>query len=481
MVTKGIAPAEVLEFFEDICKIPHGSSNEAAISAFVCDFAKQRGLWHRSDEKLNVVVKKPGTAGYEQSAPVMMQAHIDMVCEKNSDTTHDFLKDPIRLVIDGEFLRADGTTLGADNGIGAAMMLAVLNSADIPHPPLECVFTTEEEIGLFGAAALDVSDIEARKLINLDTSNEGVITAGCAGGARASATFDIEWEAMPSGYTCYELCVKGLLGGHSGGDIIHERGNANILAARAIQMLAGETDLRLAGINGGAMDNAIPRECTAVVASADEAALLAAADKIQAAYKKEYRANESGVSLTVTKAATPAPKVFAPASVTKLLALVLLAPTGVLARSLEMEGLVETSNNVGVVITRESAVEVRFSERSSVSSRKDFISRRLRLLCDLVGAQIVFSGGYPEWEYLPDSALRDTAVRVYARMYGKEPVVKGVHGGLEPGILGSKIPGLDSISIGPDTYGLHSPDEKLNLPSLSRTWAYVKNILAELK
>ncbi|MCL2852071.1 MAG: aminoacyl-histidine dipeptidase [Defluviitaleaceae bacterium] len=483
MVTKGIEPADVLAFFEKICSIPHGSRNEAELSAYIADFAKQRGLWHRTDEKLNVVIKKPGTADYESSAPVMLQAHIDMVCEKNNDTVHDFEKDPIRLVLEGEFLRADGTTLGADNGIGASMMLALLDSGDIAHPPLECVFTTEEEIGLIGAAALDVSDLSSKTLINLDTTTEGLITAGCAGGIRSLASLDVVWENIPAGYTCYDLSLKGLLGGHSGGDIIHERGNANILMARAIQLLMNDIGLCLVKINGGSMDNAIPRECSAtiVVSQSDEQSLLAKVEQIQANYKKEYRVNESGVSLTAVKAASPAAKALSPECVTKILGLVLLAPSGVIARSLEMENLVETSNNVAVVTTRDNSVDVKLATRSSVRTRKESVEQRIKLLGRILGAKIEFSGEYPEWEYSPNSKLRDVAVRVYTEMYSKEPLVEGRHGGLEPGILGGKIPGLDSISIGPDTYGLHSPDEKVNLPSLNRTWTYVKTILANLK
>ena len=483
MITKGIEPTDVLSFFEKICTIPHGSRNEAELSAYIANFAKQRGLWYRTDSNNNVVIKKPGTAGYESSAAVMLQAHIDMVCEKNNDTVHDFLKDPIKLVLDGDFLRADGTTLGADNGIGASMMLAILDSNELSHPPLECVFTTEEEIGLLGAAALDVSDLSAKMLLNLDSSTEGVITAGCAGGIRATAGLDIVWADMPAGYNCYELSVKGLLGGHSGGDIIRERGNANILMARAIQLLMDDVDLRLAEINGGSMDNAIPRECSAIVAVAagDEQKLVDKVGMIQAVYKNEYRAFEADVSFTAVKSASSAAKVFSGEFATKVLGMLLLAPSGVLARSLEMDDLVETSNNVAVVITKDDSLIIKYSARSSVRTRKEFVEQRIKLLGVVFGAKIEFSGEYPEWEYAPVSKLRDVAVNVFVKRYGKEPQVEGKHGGLEPGILGSKIPGLDSISIGPDTFGLHSPDEKVSLPSLERTWKYIKDILAELK
>ena len=492
MVTKGIEPAEIFSFFEDICGIPHGSRNEAALAAYIVDFAKARDLWHRTDEMHNVVIKKAGSAGYESAPPLMMQAHIDMVCEKNNDTIHNFTKDPIKLVLDGDFLKADGTTLGADNGIGASFMLALLDSSDIAHPPLECVFTTQEEIGLFGAAALDVSDIYARTLINLDSSREGIITVGCAGGLRVVASFEPVWISMPDGYTTYELSLGGLLGGHSGGDIILERGNANILMARAIHQLMCEftlvhrlTDgygLMVVGMNGGSMDNAIPRECSATIAipSGDKHHLFAKIEQLQADYKKEYRLNEASVSLRATKSDKTAAKALANESLMKLFGLVMLAPSGVLARSLEMENLVETSNNVAVVTTQDDCVTVRLSSRSSVKTRKEFISQRHRLLAEILGVKLEFSGEYPSWEYAPSSRVRDMAKQAYIEQYGKEPTITGVHGGLEPGILGSKIPGLDSIAIGPSAYSLHSPDERVSISSVQRTWTFVKNILAKL-
>ncbi|MCL2617124.1 MAG: aminoacyl-histidine dipeptidase [Defluviitaleaceae bacterium] len=481
-VTKGIEPTDVLGFFEDFCGIPHGSRNEAALSAYICEFAKARGLWYRTDDMYNVVIKKPGTAGYESSAPVMMQAHIDMVCEKNNDTVHDFMKDPIKLVTEGDFLRADGTTLGADNGIGSSIMLAVLDSTDIPHPPLECVFTTQEEIGLFGAAALDVSDLAAKTLINLDSSEEGLITVGCAGGIRAKASMNPVWISVPQGYTCYDLSLKGLLGGHSGGDIIQERGNANIMMARALQQMIREIDLRLVSMNGGSMDNAIPRECSAtiVVAAGDEKYFIDRLEQIQATYKKEYRTNESGVNLTATKSAFVPAQALSTECVMKLFGLILLAPSGVLARSLEMDNLVETSNNVAVVRTEENCLTVRFASRSSVDTRKEFVMQRMRLLGEILGVSFEFSGEYPGWEYAPHSRIREVAKQAYVEQYGTEPNISGRHGGLEPGILGSKIPGLDSIAMGPTTYGLHSPDERLSLSSLQRTNTLVRSILAKL-
>jgi len=482
MVTKGIEPTYVLYFFEKICSIPHGSRNEAELCAYICDFAKERGLWCRSDELFNVVVKKPGTVGYESGAPLMLQAHIDMVCEKNNDTVHDFTKDPLKLKVDGDILSAEGTTLGGDNGIGAAMMLAALDSKDLAHPPLECVFTSQEEIGLIGANALDVSDLSAKTLINLDAGTEGEFIVSCAGGCRTEIRFAPEWETTPAGYVCCELSVKGLLGGHSGGDIILERANANILMARAIDQLAQDFGVRLVSINGGAMDNAIPRECSSKIActSGDEQRVLAAIEQLQATYQKEYRHNEKTLSFTAKKCEAQS-RVLADVTVNKIIPLLLLTPSGVLARSLEMEDLVETSNNVAVIKTKDDAIVIRLSSRSSVDSRKDFVIQRIKLLCRLLGVEPTFSGVYPGWEFAPNSRIRDVIKQAYLEQYGKEPLIKGSHGGLEPGILGSKIPGLDSVAMGPNLYGLHAPGEHASLSSLDRTWTLLKNVLGKLK
>jgi len=362
------------------------------------------------------------------------------------------------------------------------MMLAALDSKDLAHPPLECVFTSQEEIGLIGANALDVSDLDAKTLINLDSGTESTLIVSCAGGCRTQIKFAPEWESTPQNYVCYELSVKGLLGGHSGGDIHRERGNANILMARALDQLMTNFGVHLISMNGGAMDNAIPRECSAkiAVASADEQSMLANIKQLQATYRKEYRHNEKDLSFTAEKLEMQG-KVLADVSANKIISLLLLAPSGVIAKSLEMEDLTETSSNVAVIKMQEDAITIRFSSRSSVDSRKDFTIQRIKLLCRLLGVEPEFSGIYPGWEYAPESRVRNVVIQAHLEQYGTEPLVKGSHGGLEPGILGSKIPGLDSVALGPNLYGLHAPGEHASLSSLDRTWKLLKNVLGKLK
>ena len=483
MILKNVEPGEVLGYFEAISAIPRSPRNEGAITEYILDFAKERGLWAHRDDILNVIVKKPGTAGYENSPPLILQGHTDMVCEKNSGVEHDFTKDPIKLVVDGDTLRADGTTLGADNGIACAMMLAVLDSKDIPHPPLECVFTSQEEIGLIGASKLDFGLLSAKAMINLDSGMERQFTVGCAGGIKATAKLPAQREPMPSGYVCRVLSARGLLGGHSGGDIHLQRGNANKLLARAFMGISARFGTRLVDMHGGAQDNAIPRECFATIAlnPGDEANIRAYIAELEAEYRAELRVSDPGVCLALEECTEDCKEVLTANCVDKLLAIVLISPSGVIAMSLDIPGLVETSSNTAVVRTlEEGLLQVQFMVRSSVESRKYFVVERIRLLCKLVGAELDVSAGYPGWQYAPVSRLRDVAVEVYREIHGKDPLVEAKHSGLEGGIFVGGIPGLDCISMGPDLFALHSPDEHLNIPSLERTWILFKKLLSRL-
>jgi dipeptidase D len=472
------APQEVFNFFEMLSQIPRGSGNEKAVSDFILRFAQGRGLWARQDAQRNLVIKKPaaGLAG----PTVILQGHLDMVCEKNHTSLHNFLTDPLRLTVDGDFIRAQGTTLGADNGIGAAMALALLAARNIPHPPLEVLLTTQEETGMEGAAALDVSDLDGKILLNLDSEEEHIFTTSCAGGLRATVRVPVARRPAP-GRERYLVTVRGLKGGHSGMEIHKERGNANRLLARFLRACP---DLLLHALSGGAKDNAIPREAEALVSfpPGQAQALQTLAAETQEAFSREYRVSDPALALTLSPAmpALPAEDPFTPETTQKILAALLLLPNGIQAMHLDLPGLVETSNNIGVLRQQPDAVEIVCALRSSVISRKYFLLEQIRTAAALVGATVHTRGDYPAWEYNPDSAVTALAQGVYAKMRGKPPVVTAVHAGLECGLLAKKIPGLDMISFGPDIRDAHTPEERLSISSTGRVWEFLKKLLLEL-
>jgi len=478
----GHEPKGALKFFEQISRIPRGSGNEKAISDFLLEFAKERGLWARRDEALNVVIKKPGAKGCENAPAVIFQGHMDMVCEKNAGTAHDFEKDPIKLVVDGDFLRADGTTLGADNGAAVAMALALLDSQDLPLPPLEALITTGEEVGLLGAAALDGSLLDGRLLLNMDSGEEGFFCASCAGGARVDLSYAIERCDLPAGYALKTLKIKGLKGGHSGVDIAKERANSNRLLGRTLRILQTKFAVQFADISGGSKENAIPREAQAVIAFA-EAQGKALADEvrqIEKSFQREYSLSDGGLEVCLEDCKENAKKIFAPALCSNIVSALLLLPNGVQAMSLALEDLPETSLNIGVVTTTESAVVVAASLRSSVGSRKDMLLDQVRAVAEATGASAHVSGVYPAWEYNEKSALREKAMRVFAEMFGREALVRGTHGGLECGIFCEKFSGVDIVSFGPDIYDMHTPDEKMSISSFRRMWEFLTGLLAAL-
>lgn len=482
MILKNLEPADVLRYFEEISAIPRAPRNEHAITDYLLKFAEERGLSAVRDDILNVIIKKPGSKEGKNSPPLILQGHTDMVCEKNNDTEHDFLKDPIKLVLNGDILSADGTTLGADNGVACAIMLALLDDDNISHPPLECVFTSQEEIGLIGATHLDFSTLEAKAMINLDSGTEHQFTVGCAGGIKAIAKLPLVREAMPQGFVCRTVTIKGLLGGHSGNDIHLQRGNANIMMARTLSSLEQDFGIRIVTIKGGAQDNAIPRECVATIAlnPADEAEVSVRLQGFLAQFQSDLRLSDPGIVLTMEECSKPCSDVFTKDCASKLLTLVLLCPAGVLAMSLDIKGLVETSCNTAVIRTLDSSLEMAFMARSSVEASRDFVVDKIRMLCRQLGAEVSVSAGYPGWKYAPKSRLRDTAIEVYRNTYGREPLVEAKHSGLEGGIFVSNIPDLDCISMGSDLFALHSPDEHMSISSLDRTYTLLKAILAKL-
>ena len=481
-VLDGLQPAGVFRFFEEISCIPRGSGNERGVSDYLVKFANDRQLFVYQDAALNVIIKKPGATGYEDSAPLIIQGHMDMVCEKNTAVAHDFDNDPIRLIIDGDYIKAKGTTLGADNGIAVAIGLALLDDIDIAHPPLEVLMTTNEEIGLEGAMAVECDKLAGRRMINLDCGGEGAFTVSCAGGGRSYVIFNIERSAPPPDYQYIRFDIKGLAGGHSGGDIHLGKANANVLAGRLLRMLNEKYDVRLAYIEGGLKDNAIPREARAVIAvnKQDTGSVSDDICRMGLIIKNEYDAADPDLSITCAPTqydGTP----FTPELTKKIAAALVLLPNGVQAMDKKIPSLVETSNNTGVVRTGDDEVLITNAVRSSVNTRKDFLYARIAALCETLGADNKNANAYPSWEYAAESDIRETCAEVYKAMYGKDPEIKGIHGGLECGVFAGKFPGIDMIAMGPDASGAHTPDEKLSVSSTVRIWAFLTEVLRRLK
>lgn len=461
-----------LSFFEEIAAIPHGSGNCSAIASYLVEFAKARSLEYRRDASDNVIIKKPATKGYESRPTVIIQGHTDMVAEKLPELSMDMAKEGLTLYRDGDFLRAKGTTLGGDDGIAVAYALALLDSDEIPHPAIECLFTSDEEIGLIGASATDPEWLDGRVMINIDSDEEGVFTVGCAGGVRVDMA--IPTESAPTADPTYTLTVTGLAGGHSGIEIDKGRANANKLAAELLSALG---DIRLVSLTGGNMDNAIPRETVAVftVAKPELDAFAAARDAITAEWSK----NEPAISVSLESASAKS-IALTEESTKNVLDMINEIPSGVVRMSSDIEGLVETSQNLGVARISESGATLTVSVRSSRDECKEEQVEGLRNISVRHGAELSTRGSYPGWAYRRDSLLRDTCVRVYRETYGKEPEVITIHAGLECGIFAGKLEGLDCISLGPDNFDIHTTEEHLSLSSSARVWEFLKNVLKEI-
>ncbi len=465
-VTNGLEPSCVLRFFEEISAIPRGSFHEGRIADYLVNFAEDRGLVFVRDADNNVLIRKAATEGEEHRAPVLLQGHTDMVCEKNSDVAHDFLKDPLKLQIKGDWLTATGTTLGADNGIAVAMMLAILDGALASHPTVECLFTTAEEVGLCGAMSFDYSRVTARRMVNLDSEALGIITAGCAGGVRTDMELPLSY--VPFSGHALTVSVKGLMGGHSGESINEGRANANLLMGRILATALGGS-FHLISLEGGSKDNAIPRECVARIAVNDPAQAEAALTATAEAIARELVPEDRGFTLSVED--TDAEAVMADrASTDRALMLLASMPNGVFEMNRNVEGLVEYSRNLGVVRTEEGKMTCVFAARSSMEARLDASCAGLDAVARAIGAETRHHSRYPGWTYAPESPLRKAYREAYRRVTGQEAVVNTIHAGLECGIISSKVPGMDIISIGPDMKDIHSPDEALSLPSVAVFW-----------
>ena len=472
-----LAPALVWKHFAAICNIPHPSHHEEKIREYVVDFAKAQGLEYTVDEANNVYVRKPATAGMENRKGIVIQAHLDMVPQKNNDKVFDFENDPIEAYIDGEWVTANGTTLGADNGIGAAAILAILEDKTLVHGPVEALFTATEETGMDGAFGLKGGLLQGEILLNLDSETEGELYVGCAGGLDANITLPYTAEAAPAGYVAYAVEVKGLKGGHSGIQIGYQRANANRELFRLLD--ASACDLRLATVDGGGLRNAIPREATAVVlvAEGDVKTFEAEVAAFEKTLIAEFANIEDSISVKAAVVATPAEVI--PAEVaTKLAKAVIGAPNGVVKMSVEMEGLVQTSSNLARVVSNGQAVKIQSLLRSSVNSEKHALGAAIKGVFELAGATVELTGDYDGWKPNMESPILHTMLASYESLYGVKPAVMAIHAGLECGIIGGKYEGLDMISFGPTICYPHSPDEKVEIASVGKFYSFLLHTLA---
>ncbi len=479
MALENLQPASVFKFFEEICGIPHGSGNVDMISDYLVKFAEDRKLEVIQDEEKNVIIKAPGSAGYEDREPVILQGHMDMVAVKDPGVDIDMTKDGLRVTTDGEFVWSEGTSLGGDDGIAVAYCLALLDSEDIPHPPLEVVITTNEETGMYGAAAIDLSGLKSKKLINIDNEEEGVFIVSCAGGARVYSEVKGAREKV-TGTKC-RINVRGLLGGHSGEMIKCGRGNANIIAARALLTALSVSDLKLISIDGGVADNAIPSTACAefVIPGDGMEAIRTSIEKTLEELRAELENKDDKVDISFEcEERSASSDAFTLEDTRRVLKLICVYPDGVQAMSASVEGLVETSLNLGILRSEGDRITIEQSVRSSVESSKRVLIDKLTNIGEAFGASVTVSGRYPGWKYNTHSELREHMVSVYRQMYGRDPRVEAIHAGLECGLLSEKIEGLDCISIGPDMQDIHSTGEKLSVRSVSNVWDYLKQVLA---
>lgn len=480
-VLNKLQPEGVFAIFEQLCAIPHGSRNTKAISDFCVKFAEQRGLRYIQDENNNVIIFAPASAGMEHAQPVILQGHLDMVCEKTPDCDLDMEKQGLRLQTDGEWVWADQTTLGGDDGIAVAYALAILDDTSIQHPPLEVILTVDEEIGMLGAASIDLGQIGGRRLLNIDSEEEGVLLTSCAGGATVSCSIPMMWSVKKG--LRVTVKIHGLRGGHSGTEIDKGRANANVLLGRFLNELDKEYPYALCTVDGGLKDNAIPRESTAdMIISPDYLEELCAyAAKTQNAWREEFGENDPEIAVSVQEIGIDSHEVMFGDCRRNTLAVMSQLPNGVQAMSQEIEGLVQTSLNLGILKTDFRGVHMTFSVRSSINAEKDALMEQLADLMARYGGGAEINGEYPAWEYRKESKLRRIMTQVYTEQYGEAPKIQAIHAGLECGLLAGKLPDLDAISFGPDIEEIHTTRERLSIPSVQRTWNFILGVLKACK
>ena len=476
-----LKPASLFHYFGEVCKVPRPSKHEEKIRKFLIEFACTHNLEAKEDEIGNILIKKKAYHGMENRETVILQSHMDMVCEKNSDVTHDFLVDPIETYVDGEWLKAKGTTLGADNGIGIASELAVLADDSIKHGPLECLFTVDEETGLTGAFALKEGFMDGDILINLDSEDEGEMFIGCAGGANSTAEFTYSEVDIPKNYFFFSVAIKGLVGGHSGDDINKNRANANKLLNRYLSLLDSKYDLYICNIDGGNLHNAIPREASALCAveMKDKENVRVDLNIFLAEVEDEFSVTEPNIRMELSSE-NPVDKAIDRETTKNLLKSVYAVFNGVFAMSQDIPNFVETSSNLASIKQKDGKILLVTSQRSSILSARKNVSKVVRSAFELGGAKVITAEGYPGWKPNADSEVLKVAVDSYKRLFGEEPKVKAIHAGLECGLFLEKYPRLDMVSFGPTLRGVHSPDERMLIPTVEKYWNHLLDVLANI-
>jgi dipeptidase D len=469
----------ILKNFEKVSSVPRGSKNEAAIRNWLIEWAAEHNCTSKTDAAGNLVIYAPASVGYEDRPVVILQGHMDMVCQKTLESTHDFTKDPIQLIRDGDWIRANGTTLGADNGIGIALMMSLVEDESVKHPPLELLLTVEEESGLVGADTLDPALLTGKTLINVDSETEGVFTVGCAGGGNVYMTLPVTWDSQKQNEVAFELKVHGLQGGHSGEDINKFRTNANKLIARILDFILRDMEICLSTLKGGTARNAIPRDAEAVLVCGKDKTELCKKNfsAIQATVQSELAKTETGLVLTLNEISGEPVRTISPAETQAAIRLLMALPHGVTSMFADMPAFVETSNNIGVMELKEDGLSVVSTNRSAVFSRLDEITRRVETVAWLAGAKTERTKMFPPWQPNMESPLLKQCVDTYRGIVEEDPKIELTHGGLECGIISDRCGGLDTISMGPTIKDLHSPEERLFVPSLGKTWKLLLGIL----
>jgi dipeptidase D len=467
---RNLVSERVFDYFEEICSIPHGSRNTDKISNYLVDFAKEHSLEHYRDNMGNVVMIQEASAGYEDADPIIIQGHMDMVCEKESGVDIDFENDGLSIYVDGDFLKARGTTLGGDDGIAVAYALAIIDTPSIVHPRLEVVITVDEEIGMLGATDIDLSMLKGHKMLNIDSDEEGHFLTSCAGGMTVNTTIPVARTSVAG--IKYEITIDGLSGGHSGSEINKERGNSNILMGRILKALRDEIPYGLCEFAGGLKDNAIPRETKAciIVEEGLEDTVQSVLDSQEAILKKEFNNSDPDLTVKVKSLDAAEADILDAGSFTKVIFYLRTVANGVINMSTIIPGLVETSLNAGIVKLTDDSFNITTSIRSSVSTRKSDVYDRIKMTAELLGGETSVSGDYPAWEYRSDSKVREVISEVYTELFGKEPIFEAIHAGLECGILSGKIDELDCVSFGPDNFEIHTTRERLSISSTERIY-----------
>lgn len=480
-ILSNIEPKEVFYYFEELSRVPRKTFYTKKASDFCVEFAKTHHLEYVQDEVNNVIIKKPGTPGYENSEPVILQGHLDMVAVKTPESTHDFENDPLDLFVEDGMIGAKNTSLGGDDGIAIAFAMAILASDNIPHPPIEAIFTTDEEIGMYGAYAIDLSELKGKKCLNIDSEIEGVLTVGCAGGFVYDTYIPVEWSEEDG--VEITLSINGLQGGHSGAEIQKQRGNAHKIMGRVLNSLANTYDFNLLSTDGGSAANVIAQNNqTVIVAETEQAeAIVNAVSALKEEISAEFLGSEPDFILTATIGESKTVKAFDADSTSRVITYLYGAPNGVQCYDSTFPSNVETSLNTGIVETSDNTVRVRFQVRSSLKSKLEDMKNVMNMWCELVGASYELSGEYPGWSFYPDSTLRPLMIKIYSDMFGTEPTVETTHGGLECGILIDKKADLDIVSFGPNLPDVHSVKERLDIASTARSWEYLKAVLKACK